>query len=155
MNGGLFIVKPLFVKAIAVAAKKIGVSYPLLLSICITESNLTNTTNKLDSNKGSHGICQVNAIHTKSVESLYNPAINALWAAKILKTNLDKYKDTWVAVSAYSTGNNKWYNASYVEKVKKNYKRITSQGGMDCLNETGTQDLNMLRLTGSKELKCQ
>ena len=132
--------KPLFVKAIAVAAKKIGVSYPLLLSICITESNLTNATNKLDSNKGSHGICQVNAIHTKSIESLYNPAINALWAAKILKTNLDKYKDTWVAVSAYSTGNNRWFNSHYVNKVKHNYAQLEERNGLVCLKKTGTLD---------------
>lgn len=132
--------KPLYIKAISVAAKKIGVSYPLLLSICITETNLNNVTNRYDSNRGSHGICQVNAIHTKSVKSLYDPAINALWAAKILKTNLNKYKDTWIAVSAYSTGNNKWFNVDYVNKVKSNYRRITSNGGLNCLKKNGIQD---------------
>lgn len=132
--------KPLYLKAIAVASKKVGVSYALLLSICLTESNLTNTTNKHDSNKGSHGICQVNAIHSDNVSNLYDPNFNALIAAKILKANLDKYKDTWVAVSAYSTGNNRWYNTKYVNKVKANYSLITSKGGLQCLKKTGTQD---------------
>jgi soluble lytic murein transglycosylase-like protein len=133
-------VKLLYLKAIALAAKKVGVSYTLLLSICITESNLTNSTNSYDSNKGSHGICQINAVHSDDVSSLYNPTVNALLAAKILKTNLDKYKDTWVAVSAYSTGNNRWFNSDYVNKVKLNYQRITSNNGLVCLKKNGIQD---------------
>lgn len=132
--------KPLYIKAIATAAKKVGVSYTLLLSICFTESNLSNKTNTYDEHKGSHGICQVNGIHAKTIETLYNPNTNALIAAKILKANLDKYKDTWVAVSAYSTGNNKWFNKDYVNKVKKNYNLINGRGGLVCLKKTGTQD---------------
>ena len=125
--------KPLFIKAIAVASKKVGVNYLLLLSICITESDLKNVSNTTDSHKGSHGICQINAIHTNSIDSLYDPYINATFAAKILKSNLDKYKDTWVAVSAYSTGNNKWFNTAYVNKVKRNYHTLSSRKGLVCL----------------------
>jgi hypothetical protein len=126
-------VKPLFIKAIAVASKKVGVNYMLLLSICVTESNLKNISNTKDSHKGSHGICQINAVHTKSIESLYDPFVNATFAAKILKSNLDKYKDTWVAVSAYSTGNNRWFNTDYVNKVKRNYNLLSSRKGLVCL----------------------
>lgn len=135
--------KPLYLKAIAIASKKVGVSYTLLLSICLTESNLTNTANMHDSNRGSHGICQINAVHTDSIKKLYDPNTNALIAAKILKSNLDKYKDTWVAVSAYSTGNNKWYNTKYVNQVKRNYRILSSRSGLICLKKTGMQDLNI------------
>lgn len=132
--------KPLYLKAIAVAAKKAKVSYALLLSICITESNLKNVPNVQDRNKGSHGICQINAIHHRSIAHLYDPYFNALMAGKILKSNLDKYGDTWTAVSAYSTGNDRWYNTRYVEKVKRNYRALTSKGGLVCLKRIGTQD---------------
>lgn len=132
--------KLLYLKAIALAAKKIGVSYSLLLSICITESNLTNASNVVDNNRGSHGICQINAIHVDSISSLYDPNFNALLAARILKANLDKYKDTWVAVSAYSTGNNRWFNSHYVNKVKHNYAQLKERNGLVCLKKTGTLD---------------
>lgn len=127
-----------YIKAIILAAKKVGVSSTLLLSVCMTESNLSNATNTYDRNKGSHGICQVNGVHAKYISTLYDPETNAMIAARILKSDLDKYKDTWVAVSAYSTGSNKWYNAEYVNKVKHNYKMLNSKKGLVCLKKKDT-----------------
>lgn len=137
--------KLLYIKAIAVAAKKVKVSFPLLLSICITESNLKNVPNVNDRNKGSHGICQINAIHHRSISNLYDPYFNSLMAANILKSNLNKYKDIWVSVSAYSTGNNRWFNAEYVKKVKSNYYSLRCKGGLVCLKKTGMRDSNIQR----------
>ena len=124
---------PLFISAIYNASVKAGVSATLLLSICINETGLKNSTNRTDPHGGSHGICQINGINTKDVAELYNPNFSALVAATYLKRLTNRYP-MWEAVSVYSVGNNRWYNEAYVNKVKRIYTTLKKKGRYICVN---------------------
>lgn len=107
----------------------------LLLAICKTESSLKPyVTNFDDGSKGinSHGLCQLQFRTAQSVgfkedaKLLYDPRINARYAAKYLKKHLKKYGWVWnKAIAAYNAGRviydkqGEFVNKDYVEKVRR------------------------------------
>ena len=119
---------------ILAAAKAAKVSGALLLAICTQETNLTNVTVYHDGGSPSIGICQMKASTAEMLgfkgkaDDLINPYVNAKWAAKYLKYQLDRYDGNWCqATAAYNAGT---YNESkklpghprnlkYVRRVQK------------------------------------
>jgi len=98
------------------AAKNVGVAGNLLLAICSYESNHF----KLNYNKHdpSYGICQVKKSTARmfgfkgKTKDILDPEINALYAAKYLAYQADRYHGNWVEMTgAYNSGT---YNASPV-----------------------------------------
>lgn len=105
----------------------------LLESVCLVESNHNpKAFVSHDGGSASHGICQVklgtaNLLGFKGQPSaLQEPELNALFAAKYLRRNLDRYSgDVYKAIAAYNAGkylDSKTYpgkavNDKYVQKV--------------------------------------
>ena len=103
----------------------------LLLAICKTESHLNPSATNFNDGQGrhSHGLCQVQTRTARymgyrgPVKDLYNPYINAQYAAKYLKYQLDRYGGNWrKAVAAYNAGRavkreGKFVNQDYVDQV--------------------------------------
>jgi len=117
-----------------VAAQKANVPFPLLYGICKVESNLNPlATNFRDGATNSHGLCQIKLAtaremgFTDAVKKLYNPLINATYAAHYLRFNMDRYSTIPEAVSAYNAGRAIIQNKSYVRKVLLHAKRQTIQ----------------------------
>lgn len=113
-----------FVTIILAAAKKAGVSGPMLLAICMHESGLKNVMVPHDGGSPTYGVCQVKydtAImlgYEGKPEGLMVVKENAKWAAKYLKRQHDRYDGDWCkAVAAYNAGR---YNES---KIKPGYPR--------------------------------
>lgn len=127
-----------FSAIILAAAKSIGVPGALLLAICTHESNLTNVMVPQDNGSPSYGLCQIkeetanqlgfegkptgpmqesDAIPGTMAPSgmpvgLMLPKVNAKYAAKYLKMQLDRYEGDWCkATAAYNAGK---YNPSKV-----------------------------------------
>lgn len=102
-----------------------GVDPKVLISICKVESDLNVTaTNFNDGGSHSHGLCQIKLStarmvgFTGDVKLLYQPEINAIYASKYLKYQLDRYSGDYLkAVSAYNAGTYTTKNKSYVKKV--------------------------------------
>ena len=117
------------------AAKSVGVSGQLLLALCMHESGgFKYNFSAMDGGSPSFGSCQIKyatavqlGFHGHSKE-LMNPKINALYAAKYLKYQQDRYGDDWLLLAAaYNSGT---YNPSnvvrgcprnleYVKKIKQ------------------------------------
>jgi len=113
----------------AAAAAEIPPS--LLIGVCITESKLNpKAFNKRDP---SYGLCQI--MHPTAQQmgfagkasDLFDPAINAKYAAKYLQWQLRRYSGSWIAaIAAYNAGSllrdfrGQIVNIRYVDKVIKN-----------------------------------
>jgi len=120
------------------AALNEGLSPQLLGALCWVESNHNPYVTNFDDNGAhSHGICQIKLATARSVGFMDNPMnlyyvrINARYAAKYLKFQLDRYGGKWIyAVAAYNAGhlyrNKKGtiVNINYVNKVFSNLKEI-------------------------------
>lgn len=105
----------------------------LLSSVCFVESShKISAINKDDGNSPSLGICQIKLATARLLgfkgdsNRLMNPKINAYYAAKYLKKQLDRYKgDIIKAISSYNMGSYKQnssglpVNQQYVNKVFK------------------------------------
>lgn len=101
---------------ILLAAKKIGISGALLLSICTHETGLKNLVSPNDGGSHSYGVCQVKlgTAHFLGYDikanELMNPEINAEIAGAYLKYQFDRYNgNICKSVSAYNSGR---YNPS-------------------------------------------
>lgn len=132
---------------ILAAAKAAKISGPLLLAICIQESNLKNVEVPHDGGSPSYGICQIKYETAKMLgysghaKGLMNPSTNAKWAASYLKYQKERYEYDWCkAVAAYNAGR---YNESkvapgyprnlkYVRKVQ-NYLNDELQYKLSCV----------------------
>jgi len=95
------------------AAKTVGVSGTLLVAICSHESNnFTNNYSAFDKGSPSFGSCQIKEASARQLgfkgnsSDLNNPKINALYAAKYLKYQQDRYgEEDWCPlVAAYNSG---------------------------------------------------
>jgi soluble lytic murein transglycosylase-like protein len=128
------------IKAIIWSADKVEVPRELLLALCWGESSFRTNVTRLDGKTLSHGICQVKletAQHMDLVfkhkikatrERLENTTINAFYAAKYLKYQLQQYDGDWVlAIDAYNKGTAYGANTKYVKKFNKNHKFITEK----------------------------
>lgn len=114
-------------KALEGASKAEAVPYRLLRAICQVESNLNpKAVNKYDGGSASYGLCQIKLATAKYMgyrgnsKLLLTPSVNALYAAKYLRYQLDRYGNDWVrAISAYNRGKSsaKIKNKMYVHKV--------------------------------------
>lgn len=137
------------VATILAAAKAVGVPGALLLAICTHETNLKNITVPNDGGSPSYGVCQIKektaralgfkgAVTGPTIEGkvffgtlepkgkpagLLVPSVNAKYAAKYLKKQLDKYEGDWCkATAAYNAGR---YNpSSKVMGCPRNLKYI-------------------------------
>lgn len=111
-----------------------GVPPNLLLAICEIESGLKpHVTAVKDGGSDSHGLCQIKLSTAEQMgykgdrKSLYTPEINAKYAAKYLKYQLDRYGNIPHAVAAYNSGTlnlnpkGEIRNLKYVKKVIKTY----------------------------------
>lgn len=96
-------------------AAKVGVSAQLLISVCSVETGLVNKNNFEDRVEASLGVCQVQLTTARRFGKHYDMLalqqvdFNILIAAKYLKYQLNRYKNTYKAVGAYNAG-------SYIEK---------------------------------------
>jgi hypothetical protein len=108
------------------AAIEAQIDPELLRAVCFVESSHNNITRILDGSRPSYGPCQIQVPAAKEVgfkgnaRLLTRPELSVFFAAKYLKTKLDKYGDWKKAVTAYNRGSfrpgNRVYN-SYVIKV--------------------------------------
>lgn len=114
------------------AAVEQGVSPSLLSSVCYVESSHKVLAVNRDEPNGraSIGLCQIQLrtarwLGFKGTEKeLFTPKVNAKYAAKYLKFQLDRYSSNWVfAIAAYNSGSIKFnkslqlVNQHYVDKV--------------------------------------
>lgn len=128
------------INAIIWAADKAEVPRELVLAICWGESNFRTTgVTHIDGDTLSHSICQVKLDTAKWMDRVYkhkvkatperleNPKLNAFYAAKLLKYQLDRYNDNWpLAIDAYNKGTAVSHDSQYVKKFYKYLKYIQS-----------------------------
>lgn len=144
-----------YVSIITLAAKKVGVSASLLLAICSHESGgFKYSHNENDNGSPSYGICQMKEATAKQMgfkgtnKVLSTPKTNALWAARYLKWQLDRYNnDICKAVAAYNAGS---YNESkkkpgYPKNLKyvKNVQKLIVEESVAMLLECNMFDSKM------------
>lgn len=118
---------PIVIQALKKAAESADVPYRLIASICYIESGFRpHVRNKYDGGSPSYGLCQIKEQTAREmgfngkIKDLYNPFINALYAAKYLRYQMDRYDDDWVrSLAAYNRGSSgsHVYNSDYVGKV--------------------------------------
>lgn len=118
------------ISTILAAAKAAKVSGVLLVAICTHESGLTNTYVAHDGGSPSIGVCQVKENTARMLgfkgkaKDLMAPGLNAKYAAKYLKYQIDRYgEDNWCKLTAaYNAGS---YNESKRVKGKpRNLKYV-------------------------------
>lgn len=127
------------VKDIIWAADKTEVPRELLLAICWGESSFNKNSTHMDHGSLSYNVCQVKLAtaqfmdkywHHKipaTPERLEDPKINAFYAAKFLKWQLQQYHGDWkLAVDAYNKFIAKGPDTPYVKKFLKNKAFIHS-----------------------------
>lgn len=114
--------------SIAVAAFLEGLDQKALSALCFVESSHNpKAINPDDGSTPSIGLCQVKYRtaqwlgFTGEAHDLKDPFINAMYAAKYLRYQLDRYNDFERALAAYNAGHSKYpgYNQRYVNKVKE------------------------------------
>lgn len=111
-----------------------GLDPKLLYAVCLAESsgNIKAYVHQ-DGTSPSIGLCQVKLGTAKGLgftgtaEQLMQPGTNAHYAAKYLVKKLNRYKNIPMAISAYNAGRAVDFNADYVERVMKNYRRLAAQ----------------------------
>lgn len=111
-----------------------GLDPRLLYSVCLVESSGNiHAYVAQDGISPSYGLCQIKLNtarlvgFTGNARQLMRPGVNAHYAAKYLVKNLKRYKNIKKAISAYNAGRAVDFNAEYVEKVMKNYRRLAAQ----------------------------
>lgn len=126
------------IAVIGTAAKHVGVSSAILVSLCFTESGLQNIHRANDGGSPTLGVCQVKKkaavqagrylndikLQNVTVEELKDPALNAYASAGYLKYQLTRYHGSYrKALSAYNLGN-------YQEDENKNPPNINYVRGI-------------------------
>lgn len=119
--------RPTVLKAMHQAADDADVPYRLLEAICTVESSLNaNAKHPHDGDGTSYGLCQIKEATAREmgfeakVNVLMDPSVNAYYAAKYLRFQMDRYEDDWIrAVAAYNKGSSHYRisNQEYVNKV--------------------------------------
>lgn len=114
-------------KALSAAAYETKVPFRLLAAICTVESSLRPFIKPIEDNGSlSYGMCQVKEETARflgfasKASILSNPNVNAFYAAKYLKYQLNRYEGDWIrALAAYNAGSSHWHisNQEYVTKV--------------------------------------
>ena len=129
------------IDAIIKAADRAEIPRELLLTICYIESSFrTKGVTHIDGGTLSHSICQVKLATAKFMDKVYShkykatydrledPFINAYYAAKLLKYNLERYDDNWkLAIDAYNRGTALKENTKYTRKFTKYLSFIKSE----------------------------
>lgn len=105
----------------------------LLDSVCYIESHYdVNAIHKDDGGENSLGVCQVKLSTAKwlgftgNEKQLMRPEVNAKYAAKFLRYQLNRYHDNEVkAVTAYNRGHStKTGDSKYMRKVFKKWAEL-------------------------------
>lgn len=119
--------RPSILKALHQAADDVDVPYRLLLAICTVESSLKpRAIHPHDGDGTSYGLCQIKEATARDMGFeaktgvLLDPNVNAFYAAKYLKFQMDRYEDDWIrALAAYNKGASHFHvsNQEYVNKV--------------------------------------
>lgn len=112
----MFFTETTIVSVILAAAKTIGVPGSLLLAICASETRLTHVIAFNDGTTDTYGMCQVKHETAQMLgfkgtsKELMKAEVNARYAAKYLKYQLNRYDNNWCkATAAYNSGT---YNPS-------------------------------------------
>lgn len=117
-------------RALRIAEETQGIPQDLLVSLCYVESLLNpDAPNPNDGGSPSYGLCQIKYRTARDMgfkgkrKELYNPYINAIYAAKYLKSFKKSSKIDWIqAVAAYNCGHiPKNPITAYTTKVFKYY----------------------------------
>ena len=110
-----------------------GVNPNLLSAVCFVESgHKPSAYVAMDGQSPSYGLCQIKLATARQVgfegstRDLMHPATNALYAAKYLRWQYERYGSWDKAVSAYNAGRAIKGNAGYVGRVDKQLKRGTN-----------------------------
>lgn len=116
------------------AAKVAGIDANLLLAVCWAESSYRGDLKpRIDGHSNSYGICQVKLETAEHMDKIYKhavkataerlqePFVNAFYAAKVIKFQLQRYHgDLRKAIEAYNKGHAVSNgNGKYVNKVFK------------------------------------
>lgn len=126
------------IQSIIHAADDAEVPRELVLSICWGESSFRNKgVTHVDGETPSYGICQVKLETAKFMDKVYKHAIkatkknledpytNALYAARYLHYQLNRYDQDWrLAVDAYNRGSAIGHKTKYVRRFIKNKEHI-------------------------------
>lgn len=106
-----------------------GVDPALLSSVCYVESHHREDAYvAMDGATPSYGICQIKLATARDMgfvgkpDELMNPHTNALYAAKYLRWQYERYGSWDKAISSYNCGrvcNNKAYQAKVAKQFKK------------------------------------
>jgi soluble lytic murein transglycosylase-like protein len=116
--------------AIVAASEDNDIPLKILSGLCWVESNHNpKALNRFDGKTASYGLCQIKLATARSMgfkgsfKLLYNPIINAQYAAKYLRKQYLRYDKNWIkAISAYNGGKSVLSeNSEYVNKV---FKRV-------------------------------
>lgn len=117
--------------ALILASNTFELPKGLLSAVCWVESSHNpSKVHKDDGGEDSVGLCQLHLTTAKHLgykgdkKGLLNPKVNAYYAAKYMRHQLDRYLgDSWRAIAAYSAGTYKQNqhgitcNRKYVHKV--------------------------------------
>jgi soluble lytic murein transglycosylase-like protein len=122
------------------AASSFNIDVTLMYAICMQESKCRagainhNDGTKLQKNRGvvskSHGMFQIKLATAKALgftgttKDLRKSDINAYYAAKLLRSLYNKYKDTIKVISAYNAGKPITSNKNYTRRVVEYYVRL-------------------------------
>ena len=114
-------------EAIKTAAVLYKVPFSVLKSICYVESKHNpKALNRYDGGSPSYGLCQIKVATARAhgfrgvASNLFNPYINARYAAIYLNYQYIRYRHNWImAIAAYNKGhaNQHITNVKYVNKV--------------------------------------
>lgn len=131
---------------ISEAAGAFRLSPALLVALCMQESRCrAKAVNRHDSTlqangtrryDPSYGLFQIKlgtarALgYTGTTKGLLDPEMNAFYAAKLFRQNLDKYHSTKKAVSAHNAGRAISSNKEYVHNVLANYAELSLDKGI-------------------------
>jgi len=103
-----------------------GVDGDLLSAVCFVESTHNPKAVHINDGHGdSVGLCQVKEKTARWLglkkQTLWNPYVNARYAAKYLRYQLERYQDEDRALAAYNAGHcpRPGFNQKYVNKVRE------------------------------------
>lgn len=112
--------------ALIIASSSFKLPPGLLNAVCYVESkNNPAAIHKEDGPEDSVGLCQMHlstaqmmGYHGSVAQLQHNPAVNAYYAAKYLRHQIDRYHgDYRLAVGAYNAGSYRPYTKPYINKV--------------------------------------
>lgn len=107
----------------------VGVPGELVRAVCKVESGLNPAAiHHSDGHSKSYGLCQIKLATARqmgydgTVQGLMDPETNAMYAAKYLKMQKERYGNWLQAISAYNAGRAIISNRNYVRQVLNEWR---------------------------------